>query len=101
MTREKLVRDGVPALLWGLGVDARFRSVDAGERRAWLLAKLKEECDEVLAAPSVEELADVAEVLHALASELGVAWSEVEAVRERKGADRGVFDAGVVMRLSE
>lgn len=101
MNQEKLVRDGIPTLLQQLGVEARFRSLSAGERRPWLLAKLEEECREVVADPSVDELADVAEVLRALATDLGVNWSEVETVRRAKAEDRGAFSQGLVMRVSE
>ncbi|MWV50704.1 hypothetical protein GRS96_15635 [Rathayibacter sp. VKM Ac-2803] len=99
MTREKLVRDRIPEVLDRLGVTAGFRRVPAAERLPWLLAKLEEECAEVVAGPSQEEIADVLEVLHALAAQLEVRWEAVEDARRRKALERGAFSDGVVMRV--
>lgn len=91
---EKLVRDRIP----DLAPKRVFRRARNDERRGLLLAKLHEECAEVAADPCPEELADVLEVLRALADELGLGWSEIEATAHRKHSERGGFDDGVVMR---
>lgn len=91
---EKLVRDRIP----DLAPAREFRRAAPGERRGLLLAKLHEECAEVAADPCTEEIADVLEVLRALADDLGVTWPEVEDTARRKRAQRGGFEDGVVMR---
>ncbi len=60
---EKLVRDRIPAVMSESGVTARFRYVDNDERIHWLCLKLHEEADELKEALSLEECADVFEVL--------------------------------------
>jgi predicted house-cleaning noncanonical NTP pyrophosphatase (MazG superfamily) len=68
-----------------------------------MLAKLQEESDELRAAASPaeqsEELADVLEVLKAIASELGQPWHEVESTAAEKRAERGGFEAGIWLEL--
>ena len=64
-----------------------------------LLAKLAEEVDEVLAADDAdmpEELADVLEVLLALASDLGLDADQLEELRKAKAAERGGFAERIV-----
>jgi predicted house-cleaning noncanonical NTP pyrophosphatase (MazG superfamily) len=62
---------------------------------AALRAKLLEEAHEVQAAPDgklASELADVLEVLHALAAVHDMCWEEVVSEASRKRAERGGFD---------
>ena len=101
MSREKLVRDGIPALIADLGGAAQTRKVPHDERLPWLLSKLREECDELRETPCIEEAADVIEVLRAIADHLGLTWDEVERAREAKRAARGGFAGGVVMTMGE
>ena len=96
---EKLVRDRIPELLARLGINRRFRTVLDRERLPWLLAKCAEECGEVIADPSAEEIADLLEVLQALASQCGLDWASVEKVQHDKRRERGGFDEGFVMEV--
>jgi predicted house-cleaning noncanonical NTP pyrophosphatase (MazG superfamily) len=99
---EKLVRDRIPDLgpLPGQAV-AQFRRAVPGEMIDLLLRKVREEVDEVAAegGARAEELADVLEVLRALAAQVGLSWADVEARRVRKLGERGGFTEGWVMRL--
>jgi predicted house-cleaning noncanonical NTP pyrophosphatase (MazG superfamily) len=49
----------------------------------------------------VEELADVLEVLRALADELEVPWDDVERERVRKRDERGAFHDGWLLTLPD
>ncbi len=73
------------------------------ERLPALLAKLQEESDELRTAASPaeqsEELADVLEVLKAIASELGKPWDAIESAAAKKRAERGGFEAGIWLKL--
>ena len=64
---------------------------------------MQEESDELRAAASPaeqgEELADVLEVLKAIASELGQPWDEIETTAAEKRAERGGFEAGIWLEL--
>lgn len=91
---EKLVRDRIPELY----AEGTYRVAEPGERAALLRAKLLEETEEYLAAPDPEELADVLEVVRALARAHGIDLAELERLRAEKAARRGGFDGGVVLR---
>lgn len=77
--------------------------LEPSERLPALLAKLKEETDELRDASRtehrLEELADVYEVLQSLAAELGLPWSEVEVVAAAKREARGSFTDGIWLEL--
>lgn len=61
-------------------------------------AKLVEEVGEYLTNPSIGELADVLEIVRALAlDDLGITWLALLQEAERKNAERGDFSAGVGM----
>ncbi|MFB9992752.1 nucleoside triphosphate pyrophosphohydrolase [Deinococcus oregonensis] len=90
----KLVRDGIPALV-GAGAVARILEMD--EYAVALRAKLNEEVAEYLEAHDPEELADVLEVLHALAALHGLTPQDLEARRAAKADARGGFGRRVWM----
>lgn len=100
----KLVRDRIPAIIEEAGERPATRRLAPEERLPALLAKLREETEELCTAldtdHQTEELADVYEVVLAIASHVGVAWSDIERVADRKRADRGGFTEGVWLELS-
>ena len=98
-SNDKLVRDKVPQIIRARGDEPIVRVADAAEYRALLLAKLVEEVDEVLAADDAdmpEELADVMEVVLALASDLRRDAAQLEELRNAKAAERGGFAERIV-----
>jgi predicted house-cleaning noncanonical NTP pyrophosphatase (MazG superfamily) len=96
---EKLVRDRIDQIMADAGVPARTRLANEGEFPSLLFAKLREECSELTSAPSIDELADVLEVAHAVADWMGTPWSEVEELRRRKQVERGAFVRRLVLQL--
>ncbi|ALW89075.1 nucleoside triphosphate pyrophosphohydrolase [Deinococcus actinosclerus] len=82
----KLVRDRIPDLFSG-----QTRTLTEGEYCAALRAKLEEEVAEYLDSGDAEELADVLEVLRALAALHGLSPEELEALRRAKADARGGF----------
>jgi predicted house-cleaning noncanonical NTP pyrophosphatase (MazG superfamily) len=95
----KLVRDKIPQIIRARGADPIVRTADAAEYRQLLRAKLAEEVGEVLAADDTdapEELADVFEVVLALASDLGLDAGQLEKLRAGKAAERGGFADRIV-----
>ncbi|WP_055563642.1 nucleoside triphosphate pyrophosphohydrolase [Streptomyces atriruber] len=97
MDDEKLVRDLIPAI----APERRYRTADASEMPALLRAKLLEEAGEVARACTegeiAEELADVMDVVQALAALCGVSPVHLEAMRRRKQRTRGGFGHRVVL----
>jgi predicted house-cleaning noncanonical NTP pyrophosphatase (MazG superfamily) len=92
---NKLVRDRIPEIIEADGHRAVTRVLDEDSYRAALLEKLTEEAHEARQAPAGQlggELADVLDVLQALAAAHGLSWNDVLAIAARKRAERGVFD---------
>ncbi|MEO3785147.1 NUDIX domain-containing protein [Actinocorallia sp. B10E7] len=96
--RKKLVRDLIPQLMREAGKEPDVYVAERDRLRDLLLAKLYEEADEFAADPSPSELADLLEVVLALADEIGCGTGELERVRAAKAAERGGFTEGFVLR---
>jgi predicted house-cleaning noncanonical NTP pyrophosphatase (MazG superfamily) len=96
---EKLVRDRIPDLMRAAGADPVIRYVSADEMPQWLYAKLYEEAGELEQTPSLEECADVLEVLRAIAAILGNSLEDVVRAADAKRAARGGFQDGCVLAV--
>ncbi|WP_447002475.1 nucleoside triphosphate pyrophosphohydrolase [Saccharothrix isguenensis] len=96
MSQAKLVRDKIPQIIRDTGEMPEVRTAEADEYRSLLRAKLVEEVDEFLASNDPEELADVLEVLSALAVDLGVNEDGLQQLRAAKAQERGGFSDRVV-----
>jgi predicted house-cleaning noncanonical NTP pyrophosphatase (MazG superfamily) len=98
---DKLVRDRIPEIIALRGGTAICRTAD--EREYWekLREKLREEVGEFLAAEDdrsrKEELADVLEVIKAIAAHLKCAEHEIEALRVKKAEERGGFERRIIL----
>lgn len=97
----KLVRDRIPEIMLASGLAPRTRIARPEERLSWLLAKLREETAEVVDAPSIEECADVMEVVIAIAGELGYAEAQLRQVAAEKAEQRGKFGGGILLESGE
>lgn len=89
---NKLVRDKIPQIIEQSGKSCVTRILSDEEYAAALNAKLQEELNEYLADGSMEELADLLEVMMAAAKARGHDFSEVEAIRREKAEKRGRFN---------
>lgn len=89
---NKLVRDKIPQIIEQSGKICVTRILSDEEYAAALNAKLQEELNEYLADGSMEELADLLEVMMAAAKARGHDFSEVEAIRREKAEKRGRFN---------
>lgn len=92
---HKLVRDHIPAIIRAKGESCRTRMLEEAEYAKELKNKLEEELREYLEADvpadALEELADMLEVIRALAVLHGSDAAELEAIRARKAEQRGGF----------
>ena len=93
---EKLVRDRNPEILDAKGVSYEKRIADDTEYRTELIKKLVEEAAEFSEAGSIEELADVLEVIAAL--RVLPEYADVEVVRVKKVAERGSFSERIILK---
>ena len=96
---RKLVRDRIPDIIRAEGRQPVVEVLGADQRHQALLAKLVEEAAEAAAdgADLPEELADVLEVVRALAAELGLSLVDVTELADRKRAARGGFEGGLFL----
>lgn len=95
----KLVRDLIPEIIRSKGREPIIREADGAEYRARLRLKLLEEVGEFLDADieqAPEELADVLEVVYALAADLGVNRGRLDEIRAGKAHERGAFSRRIV-----
>lgn len=98
---NKLVRDKIPEIIRADGKQLKSRILDDAEHLEALLKKLEEECAELKEARNAEELADVHEVLIALADALGIDRKELEKVRQNKTAKHGGFQQKIFLEEVE
>mgnify|MGYP005752676503 CR=1 FL=1 len=95
----KLIRDGLPAMMRAQGLEVFERRLDDADYTAALRTKLLEEAAEAVRAPGrealIEELADVLEVILAIAAAEGIDPEDVEAARLAKRDERGGFDGRI------
>lgn len=94
---RKLVRDRIPEIIESTGKTCVTRTLDEAEYIAALDAKLQEELNEYLADGSMEELADLLEVMMACAKARGHGFAEVERIRREKAEKRGGFDQRIFL----
>ena len=94
---NKLVRDKIPEILEKEGKRYVIQYAEKEKMLDLLKDKLKEESREFLQDNSLEELADIVEVVFSLANELGYSEEEVLVKRTEKREEKGGFEEGIVL----
>lgn len=93
MRYDKLIRDRIPEIMEENGKKYVVRRTnDPIEFSSYLHKKLLEEVNEFLEKPSIDELADIQEIILALTQDLGHTRSRLELTREAKVIERGGFE---------
>lgn len=88
---NKLVRDNIPFICEKNGQIPKTKVLDGDKYTAALNKKLKEEVREHLTSNDIEELADIVEVVEALAENLGSSIGEVMEIKQKKKEANGAF----------
>lgn len=94
---NKLVRDRIPEVIAASGKRCEVRVLDDQEYVLRLNQKLQEEVQEYLADQSVEELADIAELIRAILEFRGVSPDQFEEIRRAKQEARGGFSKRLLL----
>jgi predicted house-cleaning noncanonical NTP pyrophosphatase (MazG superfamily) len=97
LPQQKLVRDKIPDIIGASGRTPVTRTLEGRELIDRLLDKLLEEHVELLASESLDEVADMVEVLFALAKQLGEDEEAVLVRRKAKREERGGFDRALYL----
>ena len=95
---HKLVRDRIPEIITTDGKTCTVEFLSDADYLTMLDAKLDEELAEYHKEPSVEELADLLEVIYAAAKARGWSVEEVDRVRKEKAAQRGGFEKKLLLK---
>ena len=99
---NKLVRDKISEEINNMeGRNATFRIMEDEEYSKELNRKLLEECHEFIEENDPEELADVMEVVEAIAKLKSIQWDEVRKIQEEKRNKKGAFNKKIYLEYVE
>ena len=101
MLYNKLVRDKIPEIIAQQGESANIRILSDKAYTAALEQKLDEETAEFHKEKNLEELADILEVVYALADDLGYTKEDLQQVYNQKHEKRGGFQSRIFLISKE
>ena len=81
---NKAIRDKIPEIIKNSGDSSVIKNLSDEKFLAELEKKLKEEVEEYLESKSVEELADIIEVINRISELKGISHHELEKIRQKK-----------------
>lgn len=94
----KLVRDHIPEIIEANGQTCITETLSDEEYLRLLDEKLTEELTEYQESKSLEELADLLEVMRAVVKARGWTLDQLEQVRAEKAAKRGQFEKRILLK---
>ena len=95
---NKLVRDRIPEIIEASGKSCKTDTLSQADYLRMLDIKLDEELEEYHKDHNIEELADLLEVIRAVAIARGYTLNELEQTRAEKAADRGGFEKRILLK---
>ncbi len=101
MQHNKLVRDKIPEIIQNSGKIPHTHILSNESYLTELDKKLNEECAEYQTDKNLEELADMLEVMYAIAEARGYTVEELENVRLKKKEMRGGFEDKIFLEYVE
>jgi len=94
---HKAIRDKIPEIIKKSGNSCNIKKLSNRKFLAELEKKLKEETSEYTKSKSVEELADIIEVILAIAKLKGTSQAKLEKIRLQKLKERGGFEKNLFL----
>lgn len=98
MKYNKLVRDRIPEIIEASGKSCVTEILSDEAYLRMVDAKLDEELAEYHSDQTIEELADLLEVIYAAAMARGYTLEQLEVVRAEKAAKRGAFAKKILLK---
>lgn len=95
---NKLVRDKIPEIINEEGKTCIVEPLNQAEYLIMLEAKLDEELNEYHTEHSIEELADLLEVIYATVKASGYTKEDLESIRLKKAKSRGTFEKKLLLK---
>lgn len=95
---NKLVRDKIPEIICDDGKTCLCETLSPEEYLRCLDEKLNEELAEYQESKSLEELADLLEVMMAVVKARGYTWEQLTALCQNKREERGGFDKRILLK---
>lgn len=95
---NKLVRDRIPDIIEADGKRCVCETLSQEKYLSMLDAKLNEELAEYQQSKSLEELADLLEVMGAVVKARGYTWDQLTDIRKKKLEERGGFEKRILLK---
>lgn len=95
---NKLVRDRIPEIIKASGRTCITETLSDEEYLCFLDKKLDEELYEYHQDQSIEELADLMEVIRAVSAARGCSFDKLERIRACKAVERGAFEKRILLK---
>ena len=100
MKYNKLVRDKIPEILEEKGIKYKIHIADKKEYWEKLKEKLLEEIKEFSKSKSIDEFADILEVLDAIKDFKKFDKKKLEMIKRKKAKERGGFKKRIILEES-
>ena len=97
----KLVRDRIPEIIDASGNRYSVRQLRGDDMRGYAFKKLREEVQEFVENPCVEEAADIMEILELICEREGLKEGSIASERLSKRITKGAFDMGFLLEWVE
>lgn len=98
---HKLVRDHIPEIIENDGKQCICEELSKENYLVLLDEKLQEELNEYEESKSLEELADLLEVMYAVVKARGWSLEELEQIRKEKAEQRGGFEKRILLKEAQ
>lgn len=95
---NKLVRDRIPEIIEKSGKKAIVQKLDDEAYKKFLDEKLVEELQEYLDGDSVDELADLVEVIHSILKYKRIEITDFYGIQKKKAEERGAFEKRLLLK---